>query len=265
MREPEERRGACRLALGDCHKLLKNIETDSADLILTDPPYNLQKYSRGNIHAKGRKPLNNNIAPWDGEAVDFPLLQKELVRILKPEGNMFIFTAYNLLGVWHSLFDPLFDTFQIMVWHKTNPPPRLRKSGFLNSCELICCLWNKGHKWNFTTQKKMHNFFESPVCKGKERLPHPTQKPVRLLRHIIQIASDKGDCALDPFMGTGSTGAACQELGRRFVGIEKDPAVFKMAQERLGRAARAGAAATEAPFREKPAVEKAPLPASSAA
>jgi site-specific DNA-methyltransferase (adenine-specific)/modification methylase len=94
-----------------------------------------------------------------------------------------------------------------MVWHKTNPAPKFRRAGFLNSCELIVCMWNKGHTWNFTKQNEMHNFIESPICMGNERLKdpkHPTQKPVSVLKKLINIASNEGDMILDPFAGVGS-------------------------------------------------------------
>ena len=97
------------------------------------------------------------------------------VRVLKDEGNMFIFTSYNLMGKWHELLDDRFDTFQYFIWHKTNPPPKIYKNGFLNSCELIICVWNKKHKWNFSNQREMHNFFECSICMGKERLFNSTQ------------------------------------------------------------------------------------------
>src|SRR5699024_9171474 len=105
---------------------------------------------------------------------------KDFKRIIKPDGNIFIFTSYNLIGKWHEAFDSEFDTFQYFIWHKTNPMPKIYKNGFLNSCEMIVCLWNKGHKWNFKSQNEMHNFFESPICMGNERLKnpkHPAQKP----------------------------------------------------------------------------------------
>ena len=221
------------LKKGDCYKLLKKIPDHSVNLILTDPPYNLNPYSTGNLKCNWRSDFNNDIADWDGEDLDILLLKKEFKRVLKPTGNIFIFTTYNLMGDFHKIFDPEFDTFQIMVWHKTNPPPKLRKTSFLNSCELICCMWNKGHTWNFKSQKQMHNFFESPICMGHERLKHPTQKPVRLLKHIIEIASSKEDVVLDPFMGTGSTGEASLELERNFIGFEIDPKYFDMAYHRL--------------------------------
>ena len=218
---------------GDCYKLLKKIPPTSIDLILTDPPYNLSNYSTGNIKADWRKTLNNDIANWDKNVLDFETIQKEFLRVIKPTGNIFIFTAYNLLGWWHSLFDPVFDTFQIMVWHKTNPPPKLRRAGFLNSCEMICCMWNKGHTWNFTKQKEMHNFIESPICMGKERKKHPTQKPVKILKHIINIASNEGNIVLDPFMGVGSTGVACKQMGRDFIGMEIEKEYIQIAKERI--------------------------------
>ncbi len=221
------------LKRGDSYKLIKKIPDQSVDLILTDPPYNLRPHSTGNLKCHWRSDFNNDIAEWDGNTVKVPLLKKEFKRVLAPKGNIFIFTAYNLIGEFHRFFDPDFDTFQVMVWHKTNPPPKLRKTSFLNACELICCMWNKGHTWNFKSQKTMHNFFESPICMGKERYNHPTQKPVKLLKHIVEIASHKGDHVLDPFMGTGSTGHASLELGRNFTGFEIDKSYYATAQKRL--------------------------------
>lgn len=140
------------------------------------------------------------------------------------------------MGDWHKTFDPLFDTFQFFVWHKTNPVPKFRKAGFLNSCELIVCMWNKGHTWNFGKQNEMHNFFESSICMGEERLKspkHPTQKPVKLLKHLLKIASNPGDIILDPFMGVGSTGVAALETGRNFIGFDLELEYVDAARIRL--------------------------------
>ena len=90
-------------------------------------------------------------------------------------------------------------------------------------------MWNKGHNWNFSNQKEMHNFFETPICMQPERLKypkHPAQKPVKLLEKIIKIASNEGDTILDPFMGVGSTGIAAQNLNRNFIGMELDKEYF---------------------------------------
>jgi len=118
-----------------------------------------------------------------------------------------------------------------------NPVPKFRKAGFLNSCELIVCMWNKGHTWNFGKQSEMHNFFEGPICMGRERVKnpkHPTQKPVRLLKHLVNIATNQDDVVFDPFMGVGSTGVAAVEMGRKFIGVEIDEDYFEVAQKRLG-------------------------------
>jgi site-specific DNA-methyltransferase (adenine-specific)/modification methylase len=182
-----------------------------------------------------RKDFNNDVAEWDRN-FDPADWRDEFLRVLKPTGNLFAFTSYNMLGRWHAVFDPLFDTFQFMVWHKTNPPPKLRRAGFLNSCELIICAWNKGHTWNFTKQSEMHNFIESPLCMGRERLKdphHPTQKPLRVLRRLVELASNPGDVVLDPFMGVGSTGVAAIELGRGFIGFEIDADYHAAAEKRL--------------------------------
>jgi len=224
------------IVLANSFEYIKSMPAASVDLILTDPPYNLSGYSTGNMQFSWRKTINNDVADWD--KVTFVPLEwtEDFIRVLKPTGNIFAFTSYNLLGKWHEAFDPLFDTFQFMVWHKTNPVPKIRKAGFLNSCELIVCMWNKGHTWNFTRQRDMHNFIESPICMGRERVKnpvHPTQKPVRVLKHIIRLASKPGDLVFDPFMGVGSTGFAALQLSRKFLGIEVDPVYFKAAETRL--------------------------------
>lgn len=224
------------LLKGDCFEKMEELPDHSIDLILCDPPYNLAQYSTGNMKFDWRAEINNDVASWDEKPLNPADLVEEFKRILKPDGNIFIFCSYNLLGKFHEVFDPKFDTFQFMVWHKTNPVPNIRKSSFLNSCELIVCLWNKGHVWNFTRQNEMHNFIEAPICMGNERIKdpkHPTQKPLAVLEPIIRIASNEGALVFDPFMGVGSTGAAALKLGRRFLGVEIDERYYEAAVKRL--------------------------------
>jgi site-specific DNA-methyltransferase (adenine-specific)/modification methylase len=200
---------------GDCMEKLNEIPDESIELILCDPPYNLAKYSTGNMKFDWRSEINNDVAQWDLTEFSPANMLHEFKRVLSPTGNIFVFTSYNLIGKWHESFDSEFDTFQFMVWHKVNPVPNIRKSSFLNSCELIVCMWNRGHTWNFTRQNEMHNFIESPICIGKERIKspkHPTQKPVKVLKNIINIASRENDLVLDMFMGVASTGVAAREL-----------------------------------------------------
>ena len=224
---------------GDSYKLIKQLPDKSVDFIFTDPPYNLNGYSTGNIKFDWREDINNDVAEWD-KNFDPAKLKDEFLRILKPKGNIFAFCSYNLIGKWHQIFDPIFDTFQFFVWHKSNPVPKFRKAGFLNSCELVVCMWNKGHTWNFGKQNEMHNFFESSICMGPERLKnpkHPTQKPVKLLKHLIKVASNKNDLIFDPFMGVGSTGVAALESDRKFLGIELEKDYFNAAKKRVEKAA----------------------------
>lgn len=216
----------------DCRTILPQIKDHSVDFILTDPPYNIAEYSTGNIYLPGRKFLNNDIAKWDEPTIEPKDFLDDFKRILKPDGNIFIFTTYNLIGKWHEVFDKEFDTFTFFVWHKTNPTPKIFKNGFLNSCELVICLWDKGHKWNFMGQNEMHNFFETPNSSSYGVTDHPTEKPVKLMEHFIKICTDKGDTVLDCFMGSGTTGVACVNLGRNFIGIEKDAHYFQIAEQR---------------------------------
>ncbi|MBR5276460.1 MAG: DNA adenine methylase [Bacteroidaceae bacterium] len=233
MKDPNWRKCILR---GDSKDIIKRIPDNSIDFILTDPPYNLGQHSTGNIPLPGRSAMNNDVAEWD--MIDFNPEEwaDEFIRILKPTGNLFIFTSYNQLGRWYNCLDHKFDTSNFMVWHKTNPAPKIFKAGFLNSCEMIFTCWNKKHTWNFISQSEMHNFIESPICMRPERLSdpkHPAQKPVAILKKMIEIATNKNDIIFDPFMGVGSMGVAALSLDRRFIGVEIDENYFNAAKKRI--------------------------------
>lgn len=133
----------CKCLLwADSKNVIKRIPDDSIDFILTDPPYNLSKHSTGNIPLPKRE-INNDIAKWDLVEFNPEEWVNDFIRILKPTGNVFIFTSYNQIGRWYNLLDHKFDTSNFMVWHKTNPVPKIFKAGFLNSCEMIFTCWNK--------------------------------------------------------------------------------------------------------------------------
>ena len=220
----------------DSKDIIRRIPDNSVDFILTDPPYNLGQHSTGNIPLPGRSAMNNDVAEWDMLDFNPEEWADEFIRILKPTGNLFIFTSYNQLGRWYNCLDHKFDTSNFMVWHKTNPAPKIFKAGFLNSCEMIFTCWNKKHTWNFISQKEMHNFIESSICMRPERLSnpkHPAQKPVAILRKMIKIATNENDIVFDPFMGVGSTGVAAIELDRRFIGVELDREYFEAAKNRI--------------------------------
>ena len=207
----------------DCKCLMKRMPSQSVDLILTDPPYNISQYSTGNISREGKTALNNDIADWDKEKINPVEYVNAFKRIIKPKGNIIIFAGYNQIGEWHKAFDNEFDTFQMFVWHKTNPAPKIYKNGFLNSCEFAIFLWNKGHIWNFLSQDEMHNFFECPICSYPERLKEPfhaAQKPLKLINYFINIASNQKAIVFDPFMGVGTTGVSAVLNQRKFIGAE---------------------------------------------
>ena len=224
------------LLRADSKDIIRRIPDHSVDMILTDPPYNLGLYSTGNIPLPGRSAINNDVAEWDKVPFHPEDWADDFIRILKPTGNLFIFTSYNQIGRWYECLDGRFDASNFMIWHKTNPAPKIFKAGFLNSCEMIFTCWNKRHTWNFISQKDMHNFVESPICMRPERLSnpkHPTQKPVAILRKMLEIATNKNDIVFDPFMGVGSTGVAALELGRRFIGVEINEEYFAAASRRI--------------------------------
>jgi site-specific DNA-methyltransferase (adenine-specific)/modification methylase len=126
-----------------------------------------------------------------------------------------------------------------IIWHKTNPPPKIRKTGFLSSCEAI--LWSvKGfdedkipYVFNFKTQKEMHNFIETPICMGNERTKHPTQKPEKVIKHLLEIFSNPKDIILDSFAGSGTTTKVAFDLGRSSISIENNEQYFQIMKERL--------------------------------
>lgn len=224
------------LLCGDSRDVIKRVPDASIDFIFTDPPYNIGKHSTGNIPLAGRSALNNDVAEWDWEDFHPKEWADEFVRILKPTGNLFIFTSYNQIGRWYDCLDKRFDASNFMIWHKTNPAPKIFKAGFLNSCEMIFTCWNKRHTWNFLSQAEMHNFLESPICMRPERLAnpkHPAQKPISILRKVLRIASNEGDIVFDPFMGVGSIGVAALELGRKYIGVELDREYFAAAKLRI--------------------------------
>jgi site-specific DNA-methyltransferase (adenine-specific)/modification methylase len=222
-----------KIYLGDCLDGLKSIPDKSIDLILTDPPYNIGGVQSNNIKFKTRKDMNLEIAEWDKGSFEPEKYFLEMKRIIKDDGNIFIFTSHNLFGRWFDMLNTNFDVCNFMVWKKTNPTPQVRKVSFLAACELIITGWNKGHKWNFGKQNDMHNFVQGSICMGNERLEHPTQKPLYVLDKIINIASNVGDVVLDCFLGTGSVAVSALRLNRKFIGFEIDENYYKLAEARL--------------------------------
>lgn len=225
----------------DCFNILKLIPDKSIDLILTDPPYNLRWKQQIELH--GRKAFYHNykeLKEWDKIDKEFYIkIFKEFDRIVKDTGSVIIFCKTELVTwVLEAGIENNFDYKATINYVKSNPVPQCRKKNYCSSFETICWLarWHEKKclfTFNFKKQKEMHNFIELPICSGKERTIHPTQKPLKLIKHLLEIHSNPGDLVFDPFGGSGTTGVACLELGRKFILIEKDKEYAQIALDRI--------------------------------
>ena len=240
----------CTLINGDClEEMQKLIENGvMVDMILTDPPYNISKLNdnrdRSNMDSpimRRKKPINYDFGAWDNmEREDFLDFTNEwynlCTQLLREGGAMISFFSkedVNFLGWIGKEYG--MRTRTIFTWHKTNPVPSFRKVNYLSSCEYawIGSKGETGWTFNFKQQKEMHNFFETPnkSCYGVTN--HPTEKPVSMMEHLIEIHTNPNDLVLDCFMGSGTTGVACKNLNRDFIGIELDEEYYNIARERL--------------------------------
>lgn len=226
---------------GDCLEIIKQIPDKSVDLILTDPPYELDW--RQSINFKNRKSMfhhKEETQKWDlGVKELYKYIFKEFDRIVKDNGSVILFTRSEFITyAVDEAKKNNFDSKATIVWHKTNPIPQVRKKNYLSSIETIwwCARFNEkkcDFTFNFLTQNEMHNFFEFPLCGGDERSEHPTQKPLKLMEKLVKIHSNKDDLILDPFLGSGTTAVAAKNLHRNFIGIEKEAKYCEIARQRL--------------------------------
>lgn len=224
----------------DCLKYLKKIPDNYVDLVVTDPPYNVSQ--KENINYKDLN-VTKNFGEWDYNFDPIPVL-KELKRVLKPTGQIYVFCSTRQIPIYVSVFEKEWFFRNLLVWYKTNPPPRLSKTNFLFANEYLVYAINEKVKpgsvtFNFSKQTEMHNTFITSSLQSKERLKennkavHPTQKPLSILKRLIEISSNEGDIVLDPFMGVGSTAIAARQLGRDFLGSEINEKFVVLAERRL--------------------------------
>jgi len=223
------------IILGDCYELLKTIKSSSIDLILTDPPYNISRSSNFTKNSDNKKFNNISIdfGDWDQSEIDLDNLFSEFKRVLRKGGTLIIF-----YDVWKSqnikyFADKIgFKQPRVCQWVKTNPVPINSKKNYLsNAIEFFFTFVKGGNStFNSSYDKGIYNY---PICHGNERTSHPTQKPLGLIKSIIEKHSKSGDIILDPFGGSGTTGIACLELSRRFILFEKDRAYFELSKERI--------------------------------
>lgn len=231
-----------QLILGDVFKVVSKSKK-IVDAVIVDPPYNTA--NKNTKILKGRKARSSDFGTWDYfEDEEYLVFTKNWIEKvkdkLKPNGNLLIFSKLEYVSDIRRIYEQLgFKHHGTIIWHKTNPAPQIRKNGFLSSCEAV--LWaTKGfdekkisYTFNFTKQNEMHNFIETPICMGRERTAHPTQKPKKVLAHLVKLFTNKNDWILDCFAGSGTLAEVAHELERNSISIESDPTYFKIMKKRL--------------------------------
>ncbi len=225
----------------DCFNVIKDIKSKSVDLILVDPPYGISRksmFSQTNESTPEDMTLKyGNISldfgDWDKEDIDLDILFAEYRRVLRPGGTLvFFFDIWKSSQVKSVAEANGFKQPRVCQWHKTNPVPVNSKRNYLSNAIEFFFTFVKGKLPTFNSEYD-NGVYRYPLCHGKERLNHPTQKPLTLISDIVEKHSNPGDMVLDTFAGTGTTAVACINLGRRYISIEKDPDYFKLMDERI--------------------------------
>lgn len=211
------------LQFGDGFNLIKNIPSSSVDLIITDPPYGIN-------FTKGYKSGSTELVQGDdGFTVMFFLddILREYRRILKPNSAIYIFTRFDVMPYWWIKMKNYFDCKNQIVWFKGGGGMGDLKGNFINNYESIMFATNGKHL--------IRGKRDGSVWQIGKTTPefHETQKPVELIEKIIEHSSDEGMTIFDPFMGSGTTGVACKNLNRNFVGIELNEGYFNVAKNRI--------------------------------
>jgi DNA modification methylase len=243
------------ITVGDCIEELKKLPDSSVDLIFADPPYNMQ------LKNALYRPDNTKVAGVDDEWDKFASFAEydsfcaawltECRRVLKDSGTIWVIGSYhNIFRIGTIMLNIGFWILNDVTWHKTNPMPNFLGTRFTNATETLlwCSRGAKDKKYTFNHKlmkkynggKQMTSVWSIGLCVGGERLKgedgkkaHSTQKPEELLKRVILSSTKPGDVVLDPFFGTGTTGAVAKKLKRNFVGIEKDEEYTALAQKRI--------------------------------
>ena len=239
---------------GDCVSVMNSLPQNSVDLIFADPPYNLQL--KGDLHRPDSSKVDAVNNDWD-KFSSFEIYDafttswlKAAHRILKPNGAIWVIGSYhNIFRVGAKLQDHGYWILNDVVWRKTNPMPNFRGMRLTNAHETL--IWaakseKSKYTFNYEAMKAMNEGVQMrsdwviPICNGHERLKnkngekaHPTQKPEALLHRIIMSTTNPDDIILDPFFGSGTTGAVAKKLGRNFIGIEQEEAYRIAASRRI--------------------------------
>ncbi len=242
---------------GDCLAQLRTLPDNSVDVVFADPPYNLQL--KGDLHRPDASKVDAVDDEWDkfDNFAAYDAFTRawlgEAQRVLKPTGTLWVIGSYhNIFRVGTALQDLGVWILNDIMWLKTNPMPNCRGTRFTNAHETL--IWAApdenatGYTFNYQAMKtlnddvQMRSDWSLPICTGGERLKgeggsklHPTQKPESLLHRVLLASTEAGDVVLDPFFGTGTTGAVAKKLGRHFIGIEAEADYAEAAMQRIGR------------------------------
>ena len=238
---------------GDCIETMRGLPTDSVDMIFADPPYNLQL--GGDLSRPDGSHVDAVTDAWDrfDSFATYDAFTRawmaEARRVLKPNGSLWVIGSYhNIFRVGAILQDTGFWILNDVVWRKANPMPNFKGTRFTNAHETL--IWaSMGEKarytFNYRTMKTLNDELQMrsdwvlPICGGPERIKrngvkaHPTQKPEALLYRVMLATTNRGDVVLDPFFGTGTTGAVARRLGRHWIGCEREESYISVAEERI--------------------------------
>ncbi|MEM1019465.1 MAG: site-specific DNA-methyltransferase [Pseudomonadota bacterium] len=243
-----------RILEGDCIDLMNALPEKSVDMVFADPPYNLQL--QGDLKRPDNSAVDAVTDAWDqfgsNEAYD-AFTQRWLSaarRVLKDTGTIWVIGSYhNIFRVGARMQDLGFWILNDVIWRKTNPMPNFRGTRFTNAHETL--LWcaksadQKTYTFNYKALKalnddlQMRSDWHLPICSGHERIrvdgekAHSTQKPESLLYRVLMAATEPGDVVLDPFFGTGTTGAVAKKLGRGYIGLERERRYIEVAAARI--------------------------------
>ncbi|HEY5794186.1 MAG TPA: site-specific DNA-methyltransferase [Bosea sp. (in: a-proteobacteria)] len=243
-----------QILVGDCVAAIERLPAASVDLVFADPPYNLQL--GGDLRRPDDSLVDAVDDDWDkfSSFAEYDAFTRAWLsacrRVLKPDGALWVIGSYhNIFRVGSILQDLGFWMLNDIVWRKANPMPNFRGRRFTNAHEtLIWAARGETSKYTFHYEAlkggnddlQMRSDWYLPLCTGEERLKdsagakvHPTQKPEALLARVMLSASNPGDVVLDPFFGTGTTGAVAKALGRRFIGCERDSVYAEAARKRI--------------------------------
>ena len=239
---------------GECLEVMKSLPNTSVDMVFADPPYNLQL--SGELLRPNDSSRVDGVEDYWDQFENFKAYDEftvswlsEARRLLKPNGSLWVIGSYhNIFRVGTILQNLGFWILNDVIWRKTNPMPNFRGRRFTNAHEtLIWCARDKSSKYifNYEAMKNLNDDLQMrsdwllPLCTGPERLKkdgkkaHPTQKPESLLHRAVLASTKLDEVVFDPFFGSGTTGSVAKKLGRRYIGIERDPEYIALAHKRL--------------------------------